>query len=348
MNDLISITKNISEDLATIGPSKWSIFGGTGFVGRWLAAGLTFSANSLGLPLSLNVVTRDKVIAKRKMQEFFPINLPIPKLITIDEYFKEETKNTEKKFLNFVVFGATPTTNFPKDLRSVVNMFEKLLIRISDAEIPPVVINLSSGAVYKDAFSQKEFLNESEEIQVEEDSVNIYQECKLSIESLLVEKVKTRSIRGVNPRLFSFAGPGFPLESHFAISHFVKSCLEKGVIHIEGHADTTRSYMNPVDLVIWLIRLTRMENEIGTRPIHIGSDQPINMRNLAELVLRIFNGNQISFEQRSVAIPSRYVPSTYISRKLLDVEYHYGLEQTLLRWKEFLSLRRRSREVIWD
>lgn len=91
-------------------------------------------------------------------------------------------------------------------------------------------------------------------------------------------------IRGINPRLFAFAGPGFPLERDFAFSSFMRMALQKKPIVIRGHPDTRRSYMHPIDMATWIICAWANVDALRGHPIHIGSPVPISMLELARQI----------------------------------------------------------------
>lgn len=83
-------------------------------------------------------------------------------------------------------------------------------------------------------------------------------------------------VKGTNPRLFNFFGPGLPLKSHFAIGNFVHDALNENQIKVTGSLETMRSYLYISDLVIQLFALS-------TKPtldvLHIGSKSSINLGN---------------------------------------------------------------------
>ena len=334
---LIEISKVNEVDFKFIGESCWTLFGGSGFVGRWLAASLLYCSKALDVELDVKIVTRDKSECESKFQKFFPKELAFPQIITVDQFFQSSHYITKCHKSNYYVFGATPTTNFSQDLLKVSEYFQRIVKTVSNSDNPPTFLNLSSGAVYKNAFGNQEFILENDERQEISQTVNLYQKCKLSVESILFNATKEGIIKGLNPRLFTFAGPGFPLDSHFAVSNFVKSALGKKDIIINGHRKTSRSYMDPADMVIWLLRLVRLQNSIGLQPIHIGSDFAYSIDELAEQILKIFGTTPITYNDKSAAIPNSYVPSTKNTRKLLDVDYKWNLESTLTRWREYLT-----------
>ena len=348
IRSLFDITKIAGEDLKEIGDSSWSLFGGSGFVGRWIAAALLFAARNLSIPLEVRIITRNIDATEKRLRAFFPQDLQSPKVITFDEFLQTTKSELPHNKTSYNVFGATPTTNFPNDLGNVTSYFKTVIDKISNVKYPPIVLNLSSGAVYKKAFSQNELIFEGDERQKLNQSINIYQECKIAIEDILFEKACNGLIKAVNPRLFTFAGPGFPLEAHFAVSNFVKSCMESGEIHVMGHPRTSRSYMDPVDMVSWLIRLVRLEEKIGLKPIHIGSNESVSMSDLAGAVMKIFGGSKINYVEDSIAIPNRYIPSTSKTMELLGTSYTCDLESTLLKWKNFLITNNQVNSTRWD
>jgi dTDP-glucose 4,6-dehydratase len=271
-----------------------------------------------------------------------------PKYISVDEFLESKCNLQREQTTNFYVFGATPTTNLPNNLMTVERYFRQIMEKVTDFDNPPVFMNLSSGAVYRNAFGHQRFLFEDDEMQLAGKGINLYQDCKISIENLLTDKTKAGSIRGVNPRLFTFAGPGFPLNSHFAVSNFIMSCLNENEVCIAGHPKTSRSYMDPVDMVSWLLKLLRKQEEVGIEPVHIGSDSSIYMDELAEKIRKIFGGKSIRNTQIESAIPNSYVPSTIKTREMLGVTYNWNLDKTLVKWHDYINANRQIKESFWE
>jgi len=348
ISDLTEIVRTSEDDMNYFGKSSWTVFGGSGFVGRWLTASLLFSSEYIDTEFEVTVVTRDKTKSLNNFQQFIQSDLFEPKYITVEEFLGKNYKLDKKEIPNYCIFGATPTTNIPRDLLDITRYFHSIIDIVSDIDNPPVVMNLSSGAVYKNAFGRQESILEDDEIQVAGQGINLYQECKISIEDILSNRTKAGLIKGVNPRLFSFAGPGFPLNSHFAVSNFIMSCLNRTEICITGHPKTSRSYMDPVDMTSWLLRLLRMHENIGLNPIHIGSDSPICMDELASIIQKIFVGKNIRYTQGLSAIPNSYVPSTAKTRELLGVGYNWNLERTLSKWRDFIGAKEHTSEFLWE
>lgn len=346
--DLNEIINRAEDDLRKFGSIRCTIFGGTGFVGRWLVSVLTEASSILNLDINVEVVTRSTTEARAKLKVFWPNTLENVELLTIEDFFKCDNRVSDIEYPHIYIFGATPTTNFPKSLASITNYFERILDKVSNSENPPIVLNLSSGAVYKNSFKNFSLIQENDERETVQHSVNIYQECKIRIEDLLFQKTLQKQIRGINARLFTFAGPGFPIEAHFAVSSFVRSSLEGLDLEVKGNTSTSRSYMDPVDMASWLIRLVARQENVGSHSVHIGSEDAINMAELSRMVLNVFSGTDIKFIDNGVALPNSYVPSTSTTRSILDVETLWTIERTLEKWRDYLLAQRNHPHSRWE
>lgn len=83
-------------------------------------------------------------------------------------------------------------------------------------------------------------------------------------------------------RCFSFAGPGLPLDIHYAIGNFIRDALQADRLTVKGDGRPMRSYLYLGDLVHWLLALLT-----DTQPLqvcNVGSDQAVSIAALAERV----------------------------------------------------------------
>jgi nucleoside-diphosphate-sugar epimerase len=91
--------------------------------------------------------------------------------------------------------------------------------------------------------------------------------------------------------------------------------------------------MYPTDLVIFLLALL---NNPTLDPIHVGSNQGITMLELATLFSNCFE-LPIEIEENPQSAFSSYFPSTKKTEKYLGVEQRFTLEDSLFKWKDWLT-----------
>lgn len=308
--------------------SKITILGGTGFIGQWLIKALDSFASNFNFDTEITVVTRN---AKRA-QELFADQLHIPiKFVELD--FVDSSFGLDKS--DFFINGATPsrkTTGFENSdavFASSVNAANSIVRSAINFGNIPKVVNLSSGIVYGPQGS--EVRNQAEKsIPLKPKSKSGYLDAKLASELIFADANTSGRLNSISPRLYAFAGPGIVLNEHFAVGNFLRDGLSGKEISIQGNPETLRSYMYPTDLTVWI--LASLLNPIDLN-VNIGSELPINMINLAQLVsdltskkgLRILNEDQVA---------SNYVPSTSTFREVYGVTQTVDLETGLRLWIE--------------
>ncbi len=149
---------------------------------------------------------------------------------------------------------------------------------------------------------------------------------------LLCEAYAKRSGLGtVIARCFAFAGPALPLGSKFAFGNFMGNALAGEPIVLKGDGTQVRTYLYGADLAVWLWTLL-IKGE-PARPYNVGSEQPINMLGLAEIIAREVGSCGIKVRGIAVpgTIPERYVPSTKRAREGLGLSENFTLPDMVRR-----------------
>ena len=234
---------------------------------------------------------------------------------------------------------ATPTSNFNSQTRGILQTTTRLfesMVEVGLSGSPPYFIHLSSGAVYRSSITSPVMLGVDTPTRELSDCLNVYQEVKVSLEALVDQFSARGYIQGCNPRLFAFTGPWLPLTSHFAIADFMRSGVAGLPLVIQGHPETTRTYLHPVDLVILLCYLA---NEVGkgrVLKVNIGSDERVTMAELTSLISNIFGGLKIIENGKKEAKPTFYVPEMNSSNEALLHQNIFDLRGALMNWKNSL------------
>jgi dTDP-glucose 4,6-dehydratase len=210
------------------------------------------------------------------------------------------------------------------------------LINFCEAQSrPPRVLFASSGAVYGNLPRGLQGFEEISTLAVTPSAANAaYAEGKRVAEFFLAEAHQRGVCESVIARMFAFSGRYLPLDRHFAIGNFVRDAVTNSEITITGDGTAVRSYLDGRDMAEWLLRCCEV-GEPGF-PYHIGSDQPISILELAELVATRAAeslGRQVSVrvlgESRYTDGVSRYVPETTETRRRLNVVQRISLEESI-------------------
>jgi dTDP-glucose 4,6-dehydratase len=336
LKEIIARSENIAYQFKN---SKILISGATGFIGTWLTKTLILLDHTYDLGIQLNLTVRDVESSRKRFKSFPKSRITF---LEIDYLLQSKLPTID---LSHIVFSSTPSQpstggNDDSYMERVSRNSFKSLVEITNSqENPPIFCNLSSGAVYG-----KKSLNEgpAEEKLLSNDAadrdLDIYGRIKAELELEVEKLTKTGQIQGVNPRLFAFSGPGISLDAHFAIGNFMNDALKGEEIKIKGHPNTKRSYLYPTDLIVWLLN-TLVKPTLN--PVHIGSENTISLLELAQKISAMFSSPGVSKGDNSADL-SFYVPETSKTRKLMGVDEEVTLDDSLLRWKDWLIGKPRS------
>lgn len=240
-----------------------------------------------------------------------------------------------------IVHAATPASadlnvRNPREMfRIMIQGAENLIEFAARHSKPPIVLLVSSGAVYGDGLKSVELVDESYGGGPSVlDPRSAYAEGKRVSELLVTIANHAGSCRGLIARLFAFGGPDLPRNRHFAIGNFVRDAVCNKRITVRGDGSAVRSYLDERDMAEWLLAILR-RGESGF-PYHVGSERAISIRDLAYLTAHrytLMTGNRCEVEILGQSSPldgvSRYVPSTKKTRQLIGVEETISLEESL-------------------
>jgi len=329
-DDLVEILNDSLVDTEHLRNSQIAVLGGSGFIGTWIVSFLDFANDALNLNIEVIVPTRDEILAKRKLRIKQD---SIVKLLKVDYCETDEVDYQNSKFF---VIGATPTNIFTgsndtsrmelttkNSVSSVIKFAQKV-------GWSPNVINLSSGAVYGEQIKSHQI---ERDIELKSVSLNEYSLSKINAESELQKSNNRSEISCSNPRLFAFFGPHLPLEAHFAIGNFMNDCLKGENISVNGNPQTTRSYLYPTDLAIWLIKLLVKPTNL---PLNFGSDKSMTMKEIANNLSGIFGNSHIDYKNPDSQI-SHYVPSIENTKNYLGVLQTVSFSEGIERWIKWLK-----------
>ena len=331
LKEIIRRTENIAYKFAN---SKILVTGSTGFIGSWLIRALILLDHTFDLGIQLYLTSRDIDSSRRNLRSF-----PQAKITYFEIDYKSQSQLPIID-LSHIIFSSTPSqpsTGGNDELYMEVvskNSFKSLADISKFQKSPPIFCNLSSGAVYgKKSLNQGRAKEMFFSTDAADRSLNRYAKIKIELE-LEVEKLTNMGlIQGANPRLFAFSGPGISLDAHFAIGNFMNNALKGEEIKIRGNPNSMRSYLYSTDLIVWLLNILVKPT---LNPIHVGSENSISLLELAEKISTIFSSPGVSTGDGSADF-SFYVPETSQTRKLMGVDQEVTLDDSLLRWKNWLT-----------
>jgi nucleoside-diphosphate-sugar epimerase len=332
-SDLDQLIEHNSYQLQNFQEKLVTIFGGTGFIGKWLTASLINADIKLNLNLELKLYTRNKKQLILDLGEYNSRNYEIiehdfsrndpTSIQRSDYYFHLATSSSLRT-------GSSLSKNVYDTTMNVIHQTVKHLLPSTNA---PVFIHASSGAVYGNAVKLQGLIKENAPVKISEKN-SIYCNSKINAENLINEFTKKLLINGMNPRLFAFAGPHLALDEHFAIGNFLLNAVKGEDIIVKGNLETVRSYMYPADLVNWLVRLALNPT---SSYLNFGSHYPITIGDLSKMVSNFTKNKRIKHLGTTLNFSS-YVPSTTNARKQLRISEITPLSITIEKWIKWLKV----------
>jgi len=225
------------------------------------------------------------------------------------------------------------TRNYEVNVLGTLN----LLSAITGSKNPKILF-ASSGAVYDYELIGRTSVKESSPTGIEFEGVpKSYQQSKIQAEKILLDVHSVGSAEVVIARLFTFIGPYMAYNSHYAVANFLRDCLKGQPIRISGDGNSVRSYQHSVDMGHWLIRILLLA-ESGSI-YNVGSDEPVSIKELAEMVYRICeNTNGIETMFSSQDKTTFYLPNTQKARSELGLTNEIELSRAIL--KTYKNLKR--------
>lgn len=191
----------------------------------------------------------------------------------------------------------------------------------------------SSGAVYGTQPAALEKMSESfagapDSLQTS----SAYGNGKRAAEWLSCETAASSSVEVVVARIFALLGPGLPLDGPFAAGNFIRDALRGEPIHIKGDGRPLRSYLYAADACAWL--LTLLESGESGQAYNVGSEEPVSIASLAELIAETAGSQRhqpklIPAAGTQTSSAPRYVPDTSKARHRLGLAQHTSLESAL-------------------
>ena len=128
-------------------------------------------------------------------------------------------------------------------------------------------------------------------------------------------------------RLYAFAGPGIPLDQHFAAGNFMRDALDSGFIEIKGNPKTQRSYMYPSDLTKHIFQ-SLVSGDIETK--EVGSTEVVSIDELAKIISTHTENSGVGAGDDSKIMTSYYPKTKDLLVQTLE------LEESIMKWRDWL------------
>jgi UDP-glucuronate decarboxylase len=159
-----------------------------------------------------------------------------------------------------------------------------------------------------------------------------YDEGKRAAETLTFDYHRQYGVDIRVARIFNTYGPRMAINDGRVVSNFIVQALRNEPITIYGDGNQTRSFCYVDDLIDGIIKLFFTENI--HEPVNLGNPQPINMRTLAEEIIKIVGSSStIEIKPLPQDDPKQREPDISKARKLLEwnpsVDRSVGLEKTI-------------------
>lgn len=159
---------------------------------------------------------------------------------------------------------------------------------------------------------------------------NAYSVAKRAAEHLCILYQDGFGLEVIVARCFAFVGEDLPLNAHFAIGNFIRDAMRGRDIVIAGDGSPVRSYLDQRDLAVWL--LTLLEKGQPGAAYNVGSDMPITIASLAELVRDVIAPSvnvQVLGKQLPHNFRNRYVPDVTRARSQLGLAVSVPLVEAI-------------------
>ena len=312
------------------------ITGATGFFGKCILQNFIIANRELKLNL--------KIIALSRNPESFILNHPEFNDVNI-EYIKGDVRDFEfpQQNIDYIIHAATDVKTHliiqePLNIFNTIVDGTKRVLDLAKNKKVTSVLYISSGAVY--GKQPQTVTHVSEDFKGAPDIYGkdtSYGEGKRVAEMLCSIYNKQYQVNTKIARCYSFVGSYLPLDSHFAIGNFIEDVLQNRPIILQGDGSPYRSYLYTADLVIWLLKILFYGK--ACYPYNVGSDEEINLEDLARLV-NTFSENNLKIEimqSKADENPSYYVPSIKRATDELNLAVYTTLKESIDRTIQFYS-----------
>ena len=345
-NDLGHVLQHTADVWPVLAGQRLFITGGTGFFGCWLLETLLTANQRLDLRIEATVLSRDPDAFARRMPDLATApGIRWARGSAID-FTPESVARAlgvagERLAFDAVIHLATEADNArtladPAAAVDVITGSTRRALDFASAVGARRFLFTSSGSVYGRQPPELEKMPEDFSGSSDPAHLNaayaISGQAKRAAENLCTAFWEEKGIEVVVARCFAFAGPYLPFEGKFAFGNFLADALAGRDLIVKGDGTPVRSYLYAADLAIWL--WTLLARGAAGRVYNVGSEHPVNIRELAETVIRLLAPERrvrVLQTPNPSAPAERYVPDTRRAREELGLAERISLEEAILR-----------------
>jgi UDP-glucuronate decarboxylase len=167
-----------------------------------------------------------------------------------------------------------------------------------------------------------------------------YDEGKRAAETLTFDYHRQYGVDIRVARIFNTYGPRMAINDGRVVSNFIVQALRNEPITIYGDGNQTRSFCYVDDLISGLIKLFFKDGVY--EPINLGNPQPINIKNLAEEIIKFTqSSSKLENQQLPMDDPKQREPDISKARKILEwepkIERQFGVKETIDYFKSVIG-----------
>ncbi len=156
-----------------------------------------------------------------------------------------------------------------------------------------------------------------------------YDEGKRCAETLFFDYYRQNKVDIKVVRIFNTYGPRMHPDDGRVVSNFIIQALRGDTITIYGDGTQTRSFCYVDDLVDGMVKMM-VSPEGFTGPVNLGNPAEYQVRDLAEMILRLTGSSSpIAYQPLPMDDPKKRQPDISLARENLGWEPHIEVEEGL-------------------
>jgi UDP-glucuronate decarboxylase len=162
-----------------------------------------------------------------------------------------------------------------------------------------------------------------------------YDEGKRVAETLMMEYHNQYNVDTRIARIFNTYGPKMDKNDGRVVSNLINQALTNSDLTIYGNGEQTRSFCYIDDQIDGLVKLM---NSDYIYPVNIGNPYEINMKQLADTILKLTKSNSvIVYKELPSDDPTNRKPDITKAKNILNWDPKYDLENGLMKTIEYFS-----------
>lgn len=164
-----------------------------------------------------------------------------------------------------------------------------------------------------------------------------YDEGKRAAETLFMDYHRQHNVKIKIMRIFNTYGPRMQENDGRVVSNFIVQALQGKDITIYGSGFQTRSFCYVDDLIDGMMKLMASDDTV-TGPVNVGNPGEFNMKELAELVIKLTNSSsKVVHRPLPKDDPQQRKPDILLAKALLGWEPIIKLEDGLRKTIDYFS-----------